>query len=101
MYRFVEALGQRLTEVEAHLEDRAFKSLPARLASLLLELAAKAGSSKPVDGYTHQDLAEMLGTYRETITQTLNEFRQEGLVEIGRKHILILDQVALEAIAET
>jgi len=100
-FRFVEALGRRLTEVETHLEDMAFKSLPARLASLLLHLAAEAGSDRQVDGYTHQDLAEMLGTYRETITQTLNEFRQEGLVELGRKHILILDQVALETMAET
>ena len=100
-FRFVEALGRRLTEVEAHLEDMAFKSLPARLASLLLHLASEAGSDNEVDGYTHQDLAEMLGTYRETITQTLNEFRQEGLVELGRKHILILDGMALETMAET
>ena len=100
-FRFVEALGHRLTEVETHLEDMAFKSMSARLASLLLHLEAEAGNDSEVNGFTHQDLAEMLGTYRETITQTLNEFRQEGHIEIGRKHILILDQEALETVAQT
>lgn len=99
-FRFVEALGHRLTEMETHLEDMAFKHMPARLASLLLRLAAEGENDNEVDGFTHQDLAEMLGTYRETITQTLNEFRQEHIIEIGHKHIHILNQEALEAVAE-
>jgi CRP-like cAMP-binding protein len=98
--RFVEALGHRLTEVETHLEDMAFKNMSARLASLLLRLAAEAKNNNEVDGFTHQNLAEMLGTYRETITQTLNEFRQEQLIEISHKHIRILDAEALELVAE-
>lgn len=87
--RIVEALGQRLVETERQLEEIAFKSIPARLASLLLRLAGEA-SSNEVTCYTHQDFAEMLGTYRETITQTLNEFRTTGLVQIGRKVVLLV-----------
>jgi CRP-like cAMP-binding protein len=97
--RIVETLGQRLTEMEQQLEEVAFKSIAARLASLLLRLADKAGSSE-VTGYTHQDFAEMLGTYRETTTQTLNDLRTSGLVQIERKKIILLDRAGLEDVAE-
>ena len=96
--RLAEALGKRLTAAETQLEELAFKSVPARLASLLLRLAANNGRS--VEGYTHQDLAEAIGTYRETVTQTLNEFKSQGLVEIERKAVRLLDEAQLRAIAE-
>lgn len=54
-----------------------------------------------IDGYTHQDLAEMLGTYRETTTQTLNAFKSLELIEIGRKRIEVKDKEGLEEIAHT
>ena len=99
-FRFVEALGDRLSSVETRLEEIAFKSIPARLASLLLRLADEEGNGTEVIGYTHQDLGEILGTYRETVTQTLNDFKADGLVEISRKRIQILDQDGLEILAE-
>jgi CRP/FNR family transcriptional regulator, cyclic AMP receptor protein len=98
--RFVEALGRRLMEVEAGLEEIAFKSIPGRLAGLLLERMKVVDGVMVVEGYTHQDLAEMIGTYRETVTQTLNEFRQEGLIEIGRKRLAILDPDGLSAVSQ-
>ena len=88
-FRFLETMGTRLSELETHLEDIAFKSIPARLASLLLRLAAEQDSSV-LRGFTHQDLSEMLGTYRETITQTLNQFKAQGLIDIGRKRVVLL-----------
>jgi CRP-like cAMP-binding protein len=96
--RFIEAIGKRLTEAEARLEETTFKSIPARLASLLLRLSEESGPV--VDGYTHQELAEMLGTYRETTTQTLNEFKTQGLIEIGRKRIELKDPEGLLEVAE-
>lgn len=97
--RIVEALGNRLIETERQLEEVAFKSIPARLSGLLLRLADDEGGEE-VNGYTHQDLAEMLGTYRETITQTLNELRSQGLLQIGRKQVVLLDRLGLEKVAE-
>ena len=96
--RIFEALGRRLREAEVRLEEIAFKGIPARLASLLLQLADEQGRDT-VEGLTHQDLGEQIGTYRETTTQTLNTFKAEGLVEIGRKRITILDREGLEQIA--
>lgn len=99
-FRFVEALGDRVTSLESRLEEIAFKSIPARLASLLLRLSEEQGNGSVVAGYTHQDLGEMLGTYRETVTQTLNEFKGDGLVDISRKRVEIKDRDGLEIIAE-
>ncbi|MEM7117003.1 MAG: Crp/Fnr family transcriptional regulator [Chloroflexota bacterium] len=99
-FRFLEALGSRVNALEAHLEEIAFKSIPSRLASLLLRLAEEQGTSPLVRGYTHQDFSEMLGTYRETITQTLNDFKSDGLIEIGRKRVRLLQIDRLDDLAE-
>ena len=48
-----------------------------------------------------KDFAEMIGTYRETTTQTLNQFKQQGWIDIQRKHIQVLDPPALEEISVT
>jgi len=94
--RIMDLMAKRLNEVEARLEDMAFKSIPARLALLLLELQKEQGNQ--IHGYTHQDLAEAVGTYRETTTQTLNEFKAKNLIDIGRKQIAILDPAGLEQV---
>jgi CRP-like cAMP-binding protein len=99
-FRFVEAMGLRLTELETRLEDIAFKSISARLAALLLRLDLEQGGGRMVGGYTHQELSEMLGTYRETVTQTLNDLKAIGVVEIGRKKVLLGDMTRLRALAE-
>lgn len=98
--RFLESMAIRLQETEAKLEDLAFKSIPVRLAALLQDLASDSHSGDTIEGYTHQDLAEMLGTYRETATQTLNEFKSHGWVEIERKRIRIVDPGGLEILAQ-
>lgn len=96
--RMVETLGRRLREAEARLEDIAFKNIPARLASLLLRLQQEHGNT--IEGYTHQDLAEMIGTYRETTTQTLNNFKRDSLLDIGRKRLELYDLNGLRTAAE-
>lgn len=98
--RMLEITGRRLSDAEARLQDMAFKGIPARLASLLLRLAAE-GNSNEIVGLTHQDLAETIGTYRETATQVLNELKAQGLIEIGRKRITIRDPERLARVAQS
>jgi CRP-like cAMP-binding protein len=97
--RLMELMADRLSRAEAQLEDMAFKSIPTRLALLLLRLQEDQGGNS-IYGYTHQDLAEAIGTYRETATQTLNEFKANKLIEIGRKRIDILDLTGLQSMAD-
>lgn len=100
--RLAQSLGNRLAEAEARLEDMAFKSVPGRVASLLLRLADDTDwrGRKVVKGLTHQQIAEIIGSYRETVTLTLNEFRNAGYVDIGRRKITLLDEPKLSEIAE-
>jgi CRP/FNR family cyclic AMP-dependent transcriptional regulator len=96
--RLLEIIGQRLVEAETVIEDFAFKGVAARLATLLVRLSGREGADE-VRGYSHQDLAEMIGSYRETVTATLDDFKGRDLVAVGRRHIQILDRRGLERIA--
>ncbi|MCP4169071.1 MAG: Crp/Fnr family transcriptional regulator [Chloroflexi bacterium] len=98
--RILEITGRRLRDAEDRLEDLAFKGIPARLSSLLLRLSGDDGGDEII-GLTHQDLAEMVGTYRETATQVLNDLKGRGLIEIGRKRIKILNRTGLQAVADS
>lgn len=94
--RLLEIMGARLRDAEGQLEELAFKSIPSRLAALLLKLQ----KDNSVEGHTHQDLAEMIGTYRETATLALNDFKTQGLIKVDRKRIEICDAQRLKELAE-
>lgn len=96
--RVIDALGNRLSEAEDKFTDVTFKRLPARLAALLKQLCDETRTCE-LTGFTHQYLADMLGTYRETVTQILNDFKNQGAIELGRKLISIVDMALLEDIA--
>ncbi len=51
-----------------------------------------------ITGLTHQDLAEMVATHRETVSFTLNDFKARGLVDLAPKCITILDVEGLRAL---
>ena len=95
--RFLEQLSARLLETEAIVEDFAFKSVPARLAGALLRLA-ETTADRTIHA-SHQELADMIAAYRETVTLTLDELQTRGLVELGRRSIEIRDRQALEDLA--
>ncbi|MEZ4659359.1 MAG: Crp/Fnr family transcriptional regulator [Caldilineaceae bacterium] len=92
----LQTYGQRLLQVENNLEDVAYKKLPERLAALLLEMANN--QEGVIKGVSHQALADHLGTYRETVSAILREFKRQEIVELGYRRITILD---LELLKET
>lgn len=96
--RMLEEVSQRMHDVQERLGDSAFKGIPARIASLLLSLSDNG--SKPLQGTRHQDLADMMGVYRETVSNALGSLRDEGIIELSRKEISILDPKRLREKAE-
>jgi len=98
--RIVEVLSVRLSAAEQQLEEMAFKGLRERLAGLLLRLTTEQDwRGRPIiTGLTHQHFAEILGTYRETVSATLNALRAEGVIHTGRKRITLLQPDALRDI---
>jgi len=89
--RMLEVLGRRLIDTEARLEEMTYRDVSERLASVLLRL----DRDHIIEGVTHQDLAEMVGAYRETTTAVLNKFQTAGYIELARRHIVILDSDGL------
>jgi CRP-like cAMP-binding protein len=96
-FGLMQAMGQRVTEAERRLERMAYSTVSARLAALLLELGGDE-ADRTVRA-THRELADMLGTWRETISKTLQDFRCRGLVASRHGRLTLLDKkgLALEA----
>ncbi len=102
--RVMENLGRRLQAVERRLGDLVFKSVPDRLAALLLDLVEPAarqggGPTRLPNHYTHLQLAEMINTHRETVTKVFNRFRDDRLLEFDRRGIVLLDMDRLREMA--
>ena len=90
--------AKRQREAEALLEALAFQDVQARVASLLLRLA---DSRTTVEGLTHERLAEQVGASRETVTRSLLRLQREGLVQVERKRVHLLDREGLRRTAGT
>lgn len=93
-FGLMQAMGQRVVEAENRLEQMAYSTISSRLAALLLELGRE--DSAGIVRVTHQELADMLGTWRETISKTLQDFRRRGLVASSRRQLTLLDPEGLE-----
>jgi len=76
-------------------------SAPEKLARLLLELSEGAEETKSgirfVLPMTHEEIAECIGSSRETVTRTLSEFKSKQLVTLKGSTLLISDRAALES----
>lgn len=97
----IEKINDRLKEAEDRIEDLVFRGVPGRIASILLKLTEQFGKSKPEGTQisfkiTHQELADMVGATRETVTVILNDFRNDKIITIDEKYITILDEDTLK-----
>ena len=93
--RMIEVLGRRLSLCEARLEEMAYRSVPARIAAVLVRLSQ--GRNGEVVSITHQELGDMIGALRESVTKVLDDFQREGLVELGRGRVILRDVTGLQS----
>jgi CRP/FNR family transcriptional regulator, cyclic AMP receptor protein len=92
--RMIEVLGRRLALCEARLEEMAYRSVPARIAAVLVRLSQ--GHNGEAVSITHQELGDMIGALRESVTKILDEFQRDGLVELGRGRVILRDVTNLQ-----
>lgn len=93
----LQTYAARLVQVEDHMEAVTCKKLPERVAELLLSLDHNEDGQ--LEGISHQMLADHLGTYRETVSSILREFKRNALIKLGYRRIQLLDAAKLEVIA--
>lgn len=92
--------GLRRRRIERRLKYLLFRSNRDRLVSLLLELAEQYGEQTD-EGVqlkiklSHQDLASVIGSTRETVTVLLGDLQNEGRLTIGRRKIIVTDLAEL------
>ena len=84
---------QQYADVLKTMQQIVFFSLEKRLASFLHSESARRDS--PAFSMTHEQIARCIGSSREVVTRTLNQFATRGIVALGRGTITILDQDAL------
>lgn len=99
-------LGSRLREVENLFSSMVALEVDRRLARLLVSLADRFGAAgrqgiKIDIPLTQQDLATMIGSCRQTVTTTLQKFKDNGLLATGKKSLEVLDMEELRRIADS
>jgi CRP/FNR family cyclic AMP-dependent transcriptional regulator len=111
--RFLRAHGDACLRATQHLSrdcDTAYDviraiglchSVPGKLARLLLQWSAAEGHSsggvvRMKMGLTHEEMAQLIGSSRETVTRILGEFKRSGMVEMQGATLVIRNQAALE-----
>lgn len=92
----MEKIGSRLSEIEQEHYRSHFQLADSRIAALLLDLA---GKESVIEGYSHEDLGELLGLYRETVTVILDAWKLDKLIEVNRMRITILEKRALKELS--
>ena len=92
--KLLRELSKRLRAADQAIENLALGSVHDRLFNLLGHLGRRGplkGSSALIErSPTHQELAEMVGSSRETVTRTLAALEKEGLIAIERRRITLL-----------
>ncbi len=91
-------LTSRFSDIMWIFEQMAFHSLDKRLAYYLIEQSYNEDSNTL--NFTHEKIANDLGTAREVISRMLKYFELEKIVELKRNKIIILDEKKLSEISE-
>lgn len=91
---FIRVLSRRLVHVEKGVTEFGHTRSCQRLAGILLRMCGEYGEETPGGvllrlRLTHADLADMIGTTRETVTNQLRRFRRLGLVVIRGRRIVV------------
>jgi CRP-like cAMP-binding protein len=93
-------LGLRLQKMERRIDALVFKDVRQRLIEFIADLAKDNGQKNDqgqtviAHFYTHKNIANLIGTSRQTVTTTLNQLRDEGLLDFNRKTFTLLKENA-------
>lgn len=100
-----KVLGEKIVDLQNRLEEQILNNTYEQIVKLLIRLAQKHGTEQE-DGtillkseFTNKDLANMIGTTRETISRTLTKMKKDELIEVDEDGNMILDvEILMEEI---
>ena len=103
--RIIYSFSQQLSQSQILIEGLLGRDVSLRLVNILLKLATEFGVARPDKsvcielGLTHQELADMIGSNRVTVTRKLIELQKKNLIKVENRVIMLLDRSALEAMS--
>lgn len=100
-----KVLGEKIVDLQNRLEEQILNNTYEQIVKLLIRLAKNHGKPRE-DGtillkseFTNKDLANMIGTTRETISRTLTKMKKDELIEVDGENNMILDiEILMEEI---
>ena len=100
-----KVLGEKIVDLQNRLEEQILNNTYEQIVKLLIRLAQKHGKEQE-DGtivlkseFTNKDLANMIGTTRETISRTLTKMKKDELIEVDDEGNTIVDvEILMEEI---
>jgi CRP/FNR family transcriptional regulator, cyclic AMP receptor protein len=95
--KIMAELAKRIRRADQQIKSLALLDVYGRVAGTLMRLAEDHGKKLPEgvlieDRPSHQEIANMAGTSRETVTRVLGDLKQRGLIDIDDKKIMILHE---------
>ena len=98
---FMRIMGSRVLEMENRLESLVFKDSRSRIVEYLVNLVKTRGQRVGYEWVvrkfiTHQEIANLTATSRQTVTTVLNELRSDNILTFNRKRLLVRELEKLE-----
>ena len=91
-------MASRFSDVMWMMEQILFTSFDSRLSAFLLEQSEIEGSDSLT--MTHEEIARHLGSAREVVSRMLKYFSDDGLVQLSRGRVTLLDSKRLRALVQ-
>ncbi len=91
--KIIVELGRRLRRANKDIELLAFFDVETRLKDLFERMAVniKGSDVKVLDKITHHQIADHIGTSRETVTRMINKMVDKKLIEIRKENIVLMN----------
>ncbi len=95
----LRAMCKRLRQADDKIGGLVLLDVPGRVARLLLEMADEGDGEHITKRVTHHLIAQMIGSSRETVSRTMRILIDQGLIEVTRSRITLLNREVLETAA--
>jgi len=98
--QIIQVLCARLRQVWSQVQELSHSSADDRIRAGILQLSRKHGVQDARGiiinlKITHQELAELVGTSRETVTRCLARLQRRGIIQLEHRRIILLKPMEL------
>ena len=102
-FSIIKKLSEKLTLAESKIRDLALHNVSIRLLNELVRFSKKHGKESPNGTaihhrLTHEELADMIGATRETVTKALGELKEKDFLSYNKDREIVLNEKKIEGV---